>query len=178
MIDRGAHVGAVLEDAPALPRGSRVDRCLAWAWLLPIAFYGALQVWFALRPFDVAQGRPFHASSQYEGYPIEGSVRMRSPGNLLFHTLEEESPWVEVDLGEERLISRVEVRNRSDCCGDRAVPIVVEVRRAEHEPWVIKARRDRPFVVWVADVRGATARYVRVRAPRRTSLHLEGLGVR
>ncbi len=76
-----------------------------------------------------ARDERFVASSTTWGYEQRGMLTDQGAYGLLFHTTLEKDPWVEVDLGEERAISRVTVTNRVDCCQERAVPMVVSVRR-------------------------------------------------
>lgn len=171
-------VEGLLDEARLEIRGpslrSRVGR---WPWLLAAAAVLGAILLFALRPGDKARGRPFHASSAYEGYATDGVVTVRAPGELLFHTVEETEPWVEIDLGSVRSFSRVEIRNRTDCCAERAVPLIVEVRD-DAEPWREVARRDRVFTTWVAEVGRTNARFVRLRLAKRGLLHLTGVVVR
>jgi hypothetical protein len=97
---------------------------------------------------------------------------------ILFHTEEEESPWVELDLGVDRKpFSRIDVQNRIDCCQDRAVPLIAEVSDDETK-WTEVAWRDEPFVNWTARFPPMRTRYVRLRVPRKTFLHLESIAVR
>ncbi|HVZ35260.1 MAG TPA: hypothetical protein VG963_22695 [Polyangiaceae bacterium] len=164
------HRGAALSSAAA----SRAP----WCWLALPALVWGMTGWFSWRPFDLAQGRPFRASSSDASHPITGTVRMMSPGRQLVSTADEASPWLEIDLGSVRQLGSVEVRNRSDCCGERAVPLAIESRGSESEPWTLAARRDRPFLAWMAELPDRPARYVRVRALRKTSLQLEGISIR
>lgn len=172
-----ARIRALLDEAHARAPAPAPSRLRRLAWLAPALFVAALAGWMAWRPTDLARGRPFRASSHFASYPEQGRVDVRGPGELLFHTREEESPWVELDLGEPRAFSRVEVRNRTDCCGQRALPLVVEVRSGD-EPWLRVARRDRPFVTWTAELEPTSARFVRLRALGKTLLHLEGIIIR
>lgn len=96
---------------------------------------------------------------------------------IFFHTNEEDSPWVQYDLGEPKTFHEVEVQNRLDCCGDRAVPLVVEVSDDE-KSWTQVARMDEPFARWVPTFPPRRARYVRLRVARRSILHLEAVAIR
>jgi hypothetical protein len=97
--------------------------------------------------------------------------------DIFFHTKEEESPWWEVDLGAPKSFTTVHVKNRGDCCEDRAVPLVVEVSD-DRKTFREVARRDQPFGEWDASVGKQSARYVRLRVARRSTLHLEAVTVR
>ena len=103
---------------------------------------------------------------------------MLGPGRQLVRTRHEPSPWLEIDLGSVRDLASVEVRNRSDCCGERALPLLIEARAEQSEPWSLRARRDRPFLDWNADIPATRARYLRLLVPRTSSLELEGVRVR
>jgi hypothetical protein len=130
-------------------------------------------------PFrDLARGHPFRASSADAEHVREGRVAMLGPGRQLVRTLQEPSPWLQIDLGSARELASIEVRNRSDCCAERALPLLIEARAEESEPWSLRARRDRPFLDWTADIAGTRARYLRLRVPRTSSLELEGVRVR
>jgi F5/8 type C domain-containing protein len=97
-------------------------------------------------------------------------------GNALFHTQEEDQPWVLYDLGTVLELHSIEVQNRTDCCYDRAVPLVVETSN-DGESWIEQTRTERAFTTWSADLR-VRARFIRLRADRRTYLHLGAVVVR
>lgn len=98
-------------------------------------------------------------------------------GGAFFHTLEEENPWIEYDFGKAIPIREVEVANRPDCCGERALPLVVETRN-DDSAWAEVARRESPFHRWRARMATTSARYLRLRVPRKTALHLEKIEIR
>lgn len=103
----------------------------------------------------------------------------RSPGdcgNALFHTKEEDRPWVMYDLGSEYELHSVDVQNRSDCCYERAVPLVVETSH-DANTWTEQARAERAFLTWSTSLRTRT-RYVRLRVDRRSYLHLGPVVIR
>ncbi len=76
---------------------------------------------------DLARGKPWRTSSTQ----VACAPRLRSCGgsttDIFFHTGEDEMPWLEIDLGEPRQISSLRIRNRRDCCPERAVPLSVEL---------------------------------------------------
>lgn len=108
-------------------------------------------------------GRGFH--------PREGE------GNFFFQTQIEAEPWIEFDLGAERRIEMVTVQNRLDCCQDWSVPLVIEVGDGARR-WREVGRRVEPFYFYTALFPAAPARYVRLRVPRQTSLHLGGVQIK
>jgi hypothetical protein len=129
------------------------------------------------RERDFARGRPYHTSSQYPG------VGCKSPDQdcpespfFFFHTMEEDKPWVEIDLGGKKHFSAVRVTNREDCCGERAVPLAVEVSN-DHKTWREVARRDDTFNTWTKDFPSVGARYVRVSLTKKGILHLRRVSV-
>jgi hypothetical protein len=121
---------------------------------------------------NLAAGKPFRLSSTYVG-----CIGDPLCAALLFHTSTDPAPWVEFDLGAEYKVSRVEVANRSDCCADRAVPLVVETS-TDRKTWNEVARRDEEFATWTATFPKRPARYVRLTVHKQTSFHLEGVAVR
>jgi hypothetical protein len=139
------------------------------AVLVMAAAYGVHLL--ALGPNLIA-GKPFRTSSQYGGCsassPCEG---------IFFHTEQENNPWIEFDLGAEKPVKRVEVANRSDCCDDRAIPLIIELSN-DRTKWTEVARRDTEFQSWTAKFPSRKARYVRLRVPRPTQFHLKEVVVR
>ena len=121
---------------------------------------------------DLALGKPWSASSKYVDGCISPAQQCPESTAFFFHTAEESNPWIEFDLGASRQVSRLEVENRKDCCGDRAAPLTIELS-TDHESWQSVARRDVEFSVWDARFAPSQARWVRLRALKRTYLHLE-----
>lgn len=157
--------------------GGRVRRPVRrWALGLAIAVLVAAA---GLTAFVVHAPRAghFRASSAYAGYSKSGQLGTSGPYDTFFHTKEQESPWVEIDLGGDRSISEVRVLNRFDCCTDRAVPLVVEVR-SEQGSFHEVARREADFDDWRATFTEEKARYVKLTVPRKTLLHLRSVEVR
>jgi NedA-like, galactose-binding domain len=160
-------------DAPAVERERRLFRrvirrlggLIAAVAILTIAF-----VWIWDRSH-----RPLAAtlttSSEYPS--CQNSMNC---GNSLFHTNEEDQPWAMFDLGSEVELHRIDVENRSDCCYDRAVPLVVETGN-DGIHWKGEYRLEKPFST--QSIRLETkARYVRLRVDRRSILHLASVVIR
>jgi len=124
---------------------------------------------------NLAEGKPFRLSSTFSGWAA--CVAANGCMGLLFHTETDSGPWIEFDLGAPKKVSRIEVINRGDCCADRAVPLIAEVS-GDRASWTQVARRDAPFGSWKASFPAKVARYVRLRAARRTVLHLQGVAIR
>jgi hypothetical protein len=122
---------------------------------------------------DLARGRPWKTSSQFPqsvGCKSPEQECNESPG-FFFHTAYQESPSIEFDLGEAKTISSVVVQNRTDCCADRAIPLVVEVSENPGE-WREVRRRTKDFETWRGRFPSTRARWVRLSVPRGTFLHL------
>ena len=158
----------------------RIERVLLQRWLR-IALLGAVLVLLViggrvlmLGP-NLAAGKPFRLSSSFSGWAA--CVANNGCNGLMFHTETEPNPWVELDLGAPKKVSRVEVINRGDCCADRATPLVVEVS-TDRATWTPVARRNEPFGSWAGSFPPRVARYVRLTVPRRTVLHLQAIAVR
>ena len=158
----------------------RIERVLLQRWLR-IALLGAVLVLLViggrvlmLGP-NLAAGKPFRLSSSFSGWAA--CVANNGCNGLMFHTETEPNPWIELDLGAPKKVSRVEVINRGDCCADRATPLVVEVS-TDRATWTPVARRNEPFGSWAASFPARVARYVRLTVPRRTVLHLQAIAVR
>lgn len=158
----------------------RVGQVFAQRWLR-VALAGAvlLALLIAARAWmvgpNLAAGRPYRLSSTFSGWA--GCLANNGCSGLMFHTETENDPWIEIDLGAPKKVSRVEVINRGDCCADRAVPLVAEVS-TDRLKWTQVARREEPFGTWKASFPAHVARYVRLRATRHTVLHLQGVVVR
>lgn len=127
-------------------------------------------------PVDLAHGKPWSASSKlFDCHPDRidcGGVRT----SIFFHTAEQQDPWVSIDLGSPTAFSSLTVVNRRDAAKDRAVPLVAEVSD-DQATWRQIARSDQEFSTWRPTFEKTTARYVRLRAARRTFLHLEAVKV-
>lgn len=158
-----------------LQRWARVLGTLAM--VVGVTVGAIVGVRFATRGPDLAAGKPWRTSSTGMTCAPAQHRCGAATTDILFHTNDEESPWFEVDLQSEQVFSVVEVTNRSDCCPDRALPLAIEVS-SDRTGWQEVARRTEPFSVWRAKLPKYTARYVRLRAMRRTVLHLEGVAVR
>jgi hypothetical protein len=125
---------------------------------------------------DLASGKPTRTSSAYGGFSLESHTCDTNDTKILFHTNEEQNPWYEIDLGAPTSIKAVEIRNRTDGFGERAVPLAVEVSD-DRNAWTEIGQRTTNFETWRLTIPPRTNRYVRVRALKRTWLHLERVSV-
>lgn len=140
--------------------------------LLGLLWGGSLQVKKWTTPRDLLDGKPWQASSTYPGFTPGGSGTA-----IFFHTQREKSPWIQFDLGTVTRVRRIEVRNRTDVAGARAVPLVIELSR-DAKSWTEVARKQEDFTVWETDFSPTEARFLRARAEANTWLHLEWLRAR
>ena len=127
--------------------------------------------------FLCARSQPGQAEGLQDQLDLQ---RMHPPnhcGDLFFHTQPQDSPWIDFDLGAVKSVHRVEVTNRSDCCQERAIPLIVEVS-VDDKQWIQVARRDTDFAAWTATFPKQKARYVRFRVPRSTTLHFDDVVIR
>ena len=160
-----------------MPCSAGFDRLLAQRWLrVPLATVALIAIVVGLRALtageNLAEGKPFRTSSMFSGWAAcqaDGAC-----ADLIFHTEEQMNPWVEYDLGAPKKIRKIEVKNRPECCHERAVPLVVEVS-TDRNTWTEVARRDIEFSTWSASFPARTARYVRLRVARTTTFHLKGV---
>jgi hypothetical protein len=153
-------------------RWRRASRCLALlsaiaglVWLV-----GLMRQQFEMRA-DLSANRPWRASSSYERVCLSPQRHCPAATSYFFHTLEEPNPWLELDLAAEQQVSRLHVFNRRDCCRERASPLIVEVS-TDHIHFREVSRNERPFDEWTARFAPVRARWVRLRVPRRSFLHL------
>ncbi len=124
---------------------------------------------------DLAARATWRASSAAEGLPLTG--RGASPAGgaaMFFHTAPERGPWVQLDFGARVALHRIDVENRADCCGERAVPLVMELS-PDGSAWAEVGRRADPFGTWTVELSSREARFLRLRAMRVTSLHLHAV---
>lgn len=126
---------------------------------------------------DLAAGKAWRASSKPADCSPQEHTCLGVRTDMFFTTNEETDPWLEIDLGRDTPFNTVEVKNRSDCCTDRAAPMLIEVSR-DGKTFREVSRRSDPFSTWEARFALQTARYVRLRVPRRTTLHLDKVAVR
>jgi hypothetical protein len=161
-------------------RRARRARQRAWARalapLLALAVVLGFVGWRLFRAQELAAGKPWKTSSlAYVCDPAQKRCGDRDTG-IFFHTQEDAEPWFEVDLGAVHELKRVELKNRSDCCQERAVPLVVEVS-LDHQHYQMVARKFATFDHWSQSFPTTRGRYVRLRVARRSLLHLEQVQV-
>lgn len=157
-----------------LRRMTRVGALLAVAVVALVA--GIFIVDARERARDVAKGKPWEISSRWgEGCNSPEQACDNSP-QFFFHTLEENDPWIIIDLEQPTRISGVRVENRGDCCQERSIPLVVDVSN-DKQHWTEVARRTTDFGTWKASFPATEARYVKFHVPRITNLHFKRVHV-
>jgi len=128
------------------------------------------------KPTDFAEGAAWHVSSAYTGFGGCGSPNQTCSGaaeGWFFHTGENDrNPWIEFELDGNKMVSRVEVENRTGCCPARAVPLVIEVS-LDRNSWQEVAARKAPFDQWQASFPPVLASWVRLRVHNSGPLHLK-----
>ncbi|MEO6602425.1 MAG: discoidin domain-containing protein [Polyangiaceae bacterium] len=157
-----------------LHRASRVGIALA-VFAVVLA---AITAW-AFPPVDLALNKPVRASSHaYDTLP-EGAVDGIRYGQLGFHSGNDATPWLIVDLGRVTTFREVKVVGRAECCYDQAIPLAVEVSQ-DGQAFSEIARRTEPFTQyepWVVHPGPTQARYIRLRTLRHSYLVLSELEV-
>jgi hypothetical protein len=122
---------------------------------------------------DVARGKPWRTSSAYTATTACPSPQQQCAESpfFFFHTLDDDRPWLEIDLESKQRIVGAIIENREDCCADRAIPLVIQVS-TDHKSWKEVARRTEVFGTWSPSFAPVSARWVRIMVLKKTSLHL------
>lgn len=120
---------------------------------------------------NLLTGKPFRTSTTLPGWQDGQGL------NLIFHTENESSPWVEYDLGQPTSMHEVTLVNRQDCCDERAIPMAVEVSD-DRTSWQKVAERREPFKKTTISFEPTTRRFLRLRVLRPSFLHLESVEAR
>jgi len=124
-----------------------------------------------------SDGLRFRASGAIEPFAVTGEVGKQPAYDLFFHTPEQQDPWVEIELGGLKKVKRVTVVNREDCCTEREVPLIVELRDAEGRHHEV-ARQNEDFDRWTAQFPSQDATAVKLWVPRMTAFHLTNVQIR
>jgi len=153
----------------------RVDRLLVLRFgrlalaVIAVALI-ALGVYKLTEGGNLAAGKPLKTSSSWPGCASDPTC----DGQLLFHTVDENKPWAEVDLQKVQSIHLVEVKNRPDCCAERITPLVVEVS-TDGQQWTEVGRKTEEFATWTLKFPSRPARYVKLHIDRRSTFHIKDL---
>jgi tetrahydromethanopterin S-methyltransferase subunit F len=129
-------------------------------------------------PSDVGAGAEWAASSRSKKAKKSGVLPAHgfffSPPPYFFFTKREESPSLSIDLGRERIVSAIELRNRLDGQQQRARDVSIELSR-DGQTFRRVARHpsgDDAFNLWRASFRARSARYVRLLGTPNEPMHL------
>jgi len=108
----------------------------------------------------------------------QGAVDGIKNGGYGFHTNKEPTPWWEVDLKAIYNLSEIRIFNRLDCCSERARTLQIFISIDEIRWKQIYAHDHSPFggvngKPLVVDLKGVSARYVRLQLNENTWFHLD-----
>ena len=115
-------------------------------------------------------------SSRLPDTPEPQHLVNREYGEMGFHTLMEDQPWVILDLRRVQTISRIIVYNRHNCCKERAIPLDMAVSRDGREFKSIAQQRQL-FERWDQKFPPRPVRFIRLQLMRRDVLHLNEVEV-
>lgn len=125
---------------------------------------------------ELSAGKAWRISSNNGGGCTSPAQQCAESPSFFFHTTEEPNPWVEFDLGAVQSVHKVRVENRTDCCADRADPLVIEIS-SDQKRWKKASRHEGMFTTWDAEFNPVRGRYVRVRLMKHGYLHLLGVHI-
>lgn len=153
-------------------RELRIMRALRLAGAaLAVVLVGRLAFKAIFVPRNQALHKPVFASSRYEGTPEPAALTDGDRRKLGVHTIVENEPWVRVDLASTYKVKTIRVYNRTDCCVDEILPLIVEVG-TENDPAPFIAERSETFEVWEIDVGGHPASTVKIHSRRKSYIAL------
>jgi hypothetical protein len=146
--------------------------------LLCAAAMAAL-IWSLTRPTNVALGRPVTSAAPGFETRADEAVNGVRFGEVGYHSVSDESPWLQVDLEAERIVHRIQIYGRGDCCFGQSIPMVLEgsIDGSSYFELGLRDQPFRPFRPWVVAPTAASVRYVRVRTSRRAYLVITELEV-
>jgi len=151
-----------------------------WTRVALVAMIALLPILLVARHLgsrDLAAGKRWITSSFEADCDVSMGICQGSVVNLAFHTKLEDAPWATLDLGSVQAFTSMVVVNRRDCCGDRAVPLIVETC-ADGVHFTKLAEKRELFTEWTVRFPEVRARYVRLRVPHQTAFHLERVSIR
>jgi len=160
----------------------RATRWARFAAIAVLVLYAAVAAYRATRPIqNVARGKKVTISSQHPH--TKGDPGVLTDGNgargFAFHTRDDESPWVTIDLDGFYTIQRVVVHTRGDGFHETIVPLALEFSDdgARFREVARKSETFEPGHPWIVDLSGERTRFVRLRVTHRGSLALAAVEV-
>jgi hypothetical protein len=129
-----------------------------------------------------ATGATVTTSSTHAGQPRNAQQLLSGScaSGFAFHTEPESNPWVTIDLGREAAITGVLVRNRTDCCQERAAGLRLQIS-GDGQRWREIWKADSVQASWEIPLLGQKlrTRYVRfdTHPEKPTPLHLQHLEI-
>ncbi|CAN5758898.1 hypothetical protein BH09MYX1_BH09MYX1_31370 [soil metagenome] len=127
-------------------------------------------------PADVALHKVVLPSSRYPGTPDPQGLTDGDLRALGVHTNVEPNPSILIDLGGSYKVRTVRIHNRTDCCFDEGLPLIVEVGEAS-DPAPFVTQKSEHFDTWDIDVGGKESSTVKLRLPRNGYIALAELEV-
>jgi hypothetical protein len=115
-----------------------------------------------LFPGDLAAGRPWLASSAVATHSRSGLDPSTAAPGPFFHTQDSDHPWIEIDLGAPRVVRRLRIGNRVDCCQTIGLPLNFQIFDQAHAQWRTVVQRRAGFIVWNEDFAPVLAQRVRL----------------
>jgi len=168
------------QEVLSTPRADRIERqrrvVIAVTLGALAGAAGFANVRHVMAPGDLAKDKPWRISSRLADCEPAKKSCASAVTAILFHTTEEDEPWFEIDLLRSTRFSSLSIANRTDCCPERAHPLIVEVSD-DQKTWREVARSAAVFTVWNPSFAPQEARYVRLRVANRSQLHLERVEV-
>ena len=118
------------------------------------------------KPVNIALHKPVSVSSLHPSAasPPSGLTDGETSGSYGVHTNKEESPWVQVDLGDVYRLSKIKIYNRGDGWFDDGLPMTLTISE-NGTNWTEIDKRTKSFgqwMPWVVDAAKRRARYIRV----------------
>ena len=117
-------------------------------------------------PEDIAlHKRTTSSSAAFGSTPSDVVDGHAYKGLFGFHSANEPSAWLRIDLGREYDVTRVRIFGRHDCCFDQSVPVGFEVSDDDEHFRMVAEKGDAfdPVDPWEVNLDHVRARYVRLR---------------
>lgn len=130
-----------------------------------------------LFPRDLAAGRPWVASSAVLPGGLTGVGPSTTAKAPFFHSQPSDHPWIEIDLGAPRVIRRLQVENRPDCCQAHGLPLDFQIFDEVNARWRTIAQRRAGFLLWTRELDRVRARRVRLQVAGFGILHLRRISL-